>query len=379
VPAYKQETVLYSFGSGSDGARPQSNLTDVNGVLYGMTYYGGNGACPPADDGYTGCGTVYSVTTSGAESVLYRFAGGSDGAYPLSNLLYVNGVFYGTTPYGGNGGCFENTGCGTVFKITTSGAESVLYRFVGGSDGANPESGLTDVNGVLYGTTAGGGANGDGTVFTISTSGAESVLYSFAGGSDGAGPTGLTEVNGVLYGTTGGGGAGSSGTVYKITTSGAESVLHSFSFGKDGIIPVASLTNVNGVLYGTTASGGRHGYGTVYKITTSGTESVLADFGNGRDGSSPEAGLTYANGWLYGTTSRSYPKLCTYCGTVFKISPSGMDGGGILFIFGGGHGFPPQPDGGNPYAGVTYLKGKLYGTTASGGPTGGGVVYSLTL
>jgi uncharacterized repeat protein (TIGR03803 family) len=48
--------------------------------------------------GGTGCGTVFSLDPeTGAETVLYTFAGGTDGYYPGANLLDVNGVLYGTT------------------------------------------------------------------------------------------------------------------------------------------------------------------------------------------------------------------------------------------------------------------------------------------
>ena len=135
---------------------------------------------------------------SQTESVLHRFAGGSDGASPLAGLTNVGGTLYGTT--GGEG---DASDYGTVFKITTSGTESVLHRFAGGSDGASPYAGLTNVGGTLYGTTEGGGASDNGTVFRITTSGKEKVLYSFAGGNDGAYPqAGLTNVGGTLYGTT---------------------------------------------------------------------------------------------------------------------------------------------------------------------------------
>ena len=155
VPAQTQKTLLYSFASGSDGAGPQGNLIDVNGVLYGTTYFGGDA---------NNYGTVFKITASGAESVLHRFAD-SDGAFPEAGLTDVNGVLYGTTT---DGGAFNK---GSVFKVTTSGAEAVLHSFAGGSDGAFPKAGLTDVNGVLYGTTGGGDANDDGTVFKITTSG----------------------------------------------------------------------------------------------------------------------------------------------------------------------------------------------------------------
>ncbi len=300
------ETVLHTFVAGSDGAYPFAGLTEVNGVLYGTTAHGGT----------SGNGTVFAITTSGAESVLYSFAGGSDGANPYAGLTDANGVLYGTTEEGGT-----NDNNGTVFSITTSGAESVLYRFAGGSDGEQPYAPMINVNGVLYGTTTQGGGSGClgegcGTVFAITPSGAESVLHTFAG-SDGAEPyAGLTADSGVLYGTTEEGGASNNGTVFKITTSGTETVLHSFGAGNDGSSPLAGLTNVNGVLYGTTFAGGGSGDGTVFKITTSGVKSVLFSFA-GSNGRQPHAALTDVNDMLYGTT---FYGGANREGTVFSLS-----------------------------------------------------------
>jgi uncharacterized repeat protein (TIGR03803 family) len=117
------EGVIYSFGYGSDGANPDSSLINIGGTLYGTTYQGGGSGCV---GGY-GCGTVFAVTTSGTESMLYSFGGGSDGEYPDGALLDVGGTLYGTTVDGGGPGC-GGSGCGTVFAVTTSGAEGVLYR-----------------------------------------------------------------------------------------------------------------------------------------------------------------------------------------------------------------------------------------------------------
>jgi uncharacterized repeat protein (TIGR03803 family) len=98
---------LYRF-SGPDGAYPDVTLLNVNGTLYGTTFGGGTNSC----DNF-GCGTIFSITRSGHETVLYSFKGGPDGANPQSGLSYVNGTFYGTTPYEGGGG-----GGGTVYSIT---------------------------------------------------------------------------------------------------------------------------------------------------------------------------------------------------------------------------------------------------------------------
>ena len=158
-----------------------------------------------------------------------------------------------------------------------------LYSFQGGSgDGANPQAGLLDVEGTLYGTTESGGPNGYGTVFAIAPSGTETVLHYFGASSeDGTFPqAGLINVKGTLYGTTFQGGAHDLGTVFAITPSGTETVLYSF-MGKcngsctDAAYPLAGLLDVNGTLYGTTQEGGAGNYGTVFTITPSGTETVL--------------------------------------------------------------------------------------------------------
>jgi uncharacterized repeat protein (TIGR03803 family) len=322
--------VLHSFRDVPDGGRPTAGLIDVNGVLYGTTSSGGR----RGNDGFSG-GTVYSITTSGTEKVLYRFAGSSDGWDPEAGLVDLGGVLYGTTAQGGSArfGC-----CGTVYSITTSGSHKVLYCFAGGSDGAYPASALIDVAGTLYGTTVGGGHQGChngtcGTVYSITRSGTEKVLHRFGSGKDGSNPySGLTDVNGALYGTTvEGGGSGSCfsgggcGTVFRITTAGAEKVLHSFAGGSDGAEARASLIDVNGMLYGATVGGGVAAAGTVYRINTAGVEKVLYSFGGRSDGAYPLAGVTSLKGVLYGTTAAGGGAGCggpgRGCGTAFALSP----------------------------------------------------------
>jgi uncharacterized repeat protein (TIGR03803 family) len=259
------ETVLHSFSLGSgDGANPQAGLVNVKGALYGTTTFGGLNPCSGE-----GCGTIFSITTHGKETVLYGFNEQHDGEYPLASLINVKGTLYGTTYQGGAITC-SSQGCGTAFSITPSGAETVLHSFGGSGDGKYPDASLVNVNGALYGTTQTGGAKGRGTVFLITPSRKETVLHSFKGGSgDGEDPdAGLTNVNGKLYGTTSAGGTNNEGTVYTITTSGKETVLHSFKGGSgDGDAPWAGLINVNGTLYGTTKSGGANDDGTVFSLS----------------------------------------------------------------------------------------------------------------
>jgi uncharacterized repeat protein (TIGR03803 family) len=368
---------LYAFGrnGSSDGSSPASSLINVAGELYGTTTVGGG---TPCISGF-GCGTVFKVSTSGKESVLYRFKGASDGEGPEAGLTAMNGELYGTTTGGGEGttcNTFAGT-CGTVFKVSKSGKESVLYKFTGGADGAQPWGNLLAVNGKLYGTTIAGGANNYGTVFSLTTAGKVTVLHGFSNVADGAYPyAGLTSLNGKLYGTTYAGGTGAGyGTVFEISLSGQEHVIYSFlGDGMDGQAPQASLLAVNGKLYGTTVAGGTNNYGTVFEVTTSGQETVLYRFG-GTTEANPTAALIAGNGALYGTTFYGGPFICNTsqhigCGTVFKLSTSGK-----LSVL---HNFRGTSDGEYPQAGLVPVNGMLYGTTFSGGASGAGTVFKVS-
>src|SRR5271157_3857327 len=91
-----------------------------------------------------------------SETVLYSFTAGADGASPYAGLVRDReGNLYGTTTAGGgSSSCFG--GCGTVFKVSSSGSETVLYSFTG-AEGATPYGGLVqDAKGNLYGTTSSG-------------------------------------------------------------------------------------------------------------------------------------------------------------------------------------------------------------------------------
>jgi uncharacterized repeat protein (TIGR03803 family) len=149
------------------------------------------------------------------EKVLHSFTGGSDGAVPVNMILTdLNGVLYGVTEQGGGSGCLSGNGCGTFFKLSTSGAESVLYSFKGKPDGQNAKGGVVERSGVLYGTTQSGGKYGGGAFFKITTSGKETVLHSF-GNPGYYGPYArviYVAANDMFYGTTLDGGTGTCGT-----------------------------------------------------------------------------------------------------------------------------------------------------------------------
>ncbi|MGB8965014.1 MAG: choice-of-anchor tandem repeat GloVer-containing protein [Candidatus Cybelea sp.] len=348
--------LLYSFKSGTDAAQPEARLTQLNGTFYGTTTSGGGGY---------NWGTVFRVSPSGAEHVLYRFKAGKDGATPYGSLTELNGVFFGTTKYGGL------HGAGTIFKVSDSGEEHVVYSFKGGTDGQYPYGGLLALNGELFGTTtSGGGGSGWGVVFKVSPAGVEHVLHRFQAGSDGGTPfAGLTLLDGKLYGTTKYGGTPGSGTVFRLNPSGfGYRVLYSFEGGTDGQYPLARLLAFQGSLYGTTYQGGvSSGWGVVFKVGTTGVEHVLYRFRATNDGAHPQyAGVIGVNGTLYGTTSQGGTGGA---GTVFKVGPAG--GEHVVYSFKGGS------DGVYPFAGLTFLNGFLYGTTELGGASNLGTVFRL--
>jgi len=208
------------------------------------------------------------VDVTGKESVLYSFTGSPDGAYPYGWLVRDDlGNFYGTTFEGGD------SNYGTVFKLDTTGKESVLYSFTGSPDGAYPYAGLTlDASGNLYGTTnAGGGKTDEGVVFKVdSNTGAFRLLHTFAGWTNGSSPNAglIVDDSGTLYGTTTeGGDRDFNGTIFKLDTGGgAFTVL--FTFGVyAGCYPYAGLVRDSaGNLYGTTVGAGAYYNGVVFKL-----------------------------------------------------------------------------------------------------------------
>ncbi|HEX3666125.1 MAG TPA: choice-of-anchor tandem repeat GloVer-containing protein [Rhizomicrobium sp.] len=312
LTAKGKETVLYSFGDGSDGGIPYANpVLDGQGSLYGTASSGGDHSC--------NCGVVFKVDDSGQEVLLHTFTGGSDGATPYGGLAFdKRGNLYGTTNLGG-AGC----NCGTVFELSPDGTEKILHAFAGGNDGAYPyyDSGvLPDKRGSLYGVTyEGGGSCNCGTIYKIDSGGHETVLYAFAGGGDGAYPqsTLIADKSGNLYGTTKYGGASDAGSVFELATDNTETTLYSFS-GGDGANPQAGLViDKNNNLYGTTQAGGTANAGTVFKITPAGGELVLHAFTGGTDGDQPFAPLFPGRkNELYGTATGGGKNGF---GTVFQV------------------------------------------------------------
>jgi len=359
--------VYHNFGAIPDGQTPEAGLLrDHAENLLGTTEYGGE----------LEKGTVFEITSVGVESVLHSFGAGGDGVNPVAALAEdADGNLYGTTLYGGTGKC--TLGCGTVFKLTPAGEETVLHNFSAniGSDGNSPSAGvILDSAGNLYGTTQEGGwgscHGGCGIVYEVSSAGVEKVLWNFEGGTVGGWhPEGGLVMDGAgnLYGTTtfGGGGTGDGcGLVFKLSYNGTkwvESVIHRFlESASDGCEPVAALSlDSAGNLYGTTALGGTNNYGTVFKVTPAGKETLLVNF-DGTNGRLPQSALVQdAAGNFYGTTNFG-PDTSGCgglgCGTVFKITPAGVES--VYFAF-----QDSEEDGEHPLGVVLDAAGNLYGTT----------------
>jgi uncharacterized repeat protein (TIGR03803 family) len=373
-------TVLYSFtGNNDTGANPYAALIrDQAGNLYGTTLRSSSTIAN---------GTVFKLDAAGAPTILHIFGSRGDGTKPYAGLLRDNwGNLYGMTPYGEG----RKAANGVVYRIDTTGKETLLHRFTGGNDGGNPRGGLIrDDAGNLYGGTRLGGTHGCGVVFKIKNS-VGTVLYSFTGSevnNDGcslAGDLVRDEVSGNLYGTTSfGGNLPSCGTVFKLDTGGNETILHAFncSGATDGSEPQAGLIlDSVGYLYGTTMNSSPTGAGTVFKIDTAGSSySILYTFSGGADGGTPLGPVIVDNaGNLYGTTRYGGNLSCNAplgCGVVFKLDSKGSETVLHAFSFGADGALP---SGGLARDGV----GNLYGTAPRGGstacPSGCGVVFKIT-
>jgi uncharacterized repeat protein (TIGR03803 family) len=407
------ENILYHMGQTSDGATPANTplLFDASGAMYGITQAGGAYACLSVE--FPGCGIVFKLTPSGhkwTRTILYNFSGGSDGRTPTSLVRDGNGALYGTTSQGGA------ADDGTVFQLTPPGpkggawTETVLYRFAGGSDGKYPNFLAIGPDGALYGTTSGGGMSspaqctiygpqgGCGTVFQLTPPAVaggtwtKTTIYKFSGGTDGLFPESLAFWNGTLYGTTNGesntAGADTNGTVFQLTppasgTSWTQTILYYFEGGDAGRAPAGGLLfDANGAVYGSAYGGpgcrANYGCGLVFSLTPPAVaggawaETVLYTFKGHAKGYAPVS-LAFKNGTLVGAAAGggSYVVCQDGCGTLFQLSPK--TGGSwtmtILHTFTGDDGAYPQ--------GLALHGGKLYGT-ASAGRTDYGTVFQLT-
>jgi uncharacterized repeat protein (TIGR03803 family) len=309
---------------------------------------------------------VYTLTPAGKMTVLHSFIF-DDGAHPSSGLtLGTDGSLYGTG---------SDSGYGTVFKITTSGAFKVLHSFNGGTEGSLPKAPpIEGTDGNFYGTTlyGKGGHSGSGMVYKMTPKGKLTSLYQFDF-THGGGPIGLIQgTDGNFYGTTEVGGSGKLGVVFKITSKGKLTVLYNFD-GPHGSEPIGPIIQASdGNFYGTTYRGGTNNIGVVYKMTPTGALTVLHNFNVGD--AFPFAGLVQAtDGNFYGAASRG---TASGHGQLFQITPEGKYT--VLHNF-GQHGYAA---GAFPNVSLfQHTNGTFYSDTYGGGDpachAGCGVLYSL--
>jgi uncharacterized repeat protein (TIGR03803 family) len=332
------ESTLHSFNA----ANPVGTVTvDSSGNLYGAL--GWTGACQPGKTAVE-CGLIFKLNSSGKETVIHRFSALPNGAEPVAPLtLDAAGNLYGVTTNGGHTSSTFAYGLGVVFKITPQGKFSILHRFTaGGLEGAQPAGPLTvDAAGNLYGTTTKGGN------------------------------TGLCN--------------GGCGVVFKVTAKGAFSVLHAFS-QTDGEYPTGNvIVDTLGKIYGTTVYGGpvqgpiNSSYGVLFELSPAGEETVLYTFlgdGESCDGCYPAYSVRDLAGNFYGSGSTQSPDFDG--GVLYEINTSESENFSYYFCPGASG---LCPNGAIPSGQIVESEGLLYGTTAEGGGSGGngqGTVYQLS-
>jgi uncharacterized repeat protein (TIGR03803 family) len=380
--------IIHNFTGGKDGGIPYAGLIiDQNGNLYGTAFLGGRGTCPPQNIGCGTVFEMTPSASAWTFKTIYAFLGNNDGSGPYAPVAFgPDGSLYGTTNQGGDQSCAS--GCGVIFRVkpptkacqSCAWTESVLYRFEGGADGFYPLSNVSsDKASNLYGTTEQGGAGnygGAGTVWELSPSNrgwTKSIIYNF--GNQGGPYSGVTlGHDGNIYGTTylsndfyGG--------IYELLRSGnswTEKSLYSFEGGKHGGDPTQLIFGKSGELIGATAFGGQKGGGTAYSFSSSKGRwnlTTLYDFPN--SGVGPWAQLTMdAAGNLYGTTIGDTE---SFCGTAFKLTHSSSGWKETVR-----HRFTGNNDGCDPYSTLVFdSHGNLYGTTSQGGTFNYGVVFEI--
>lgn len=303
-------------------------------------------------------------------TVLYRFKGANDGAFPFSRLVLDGaGNLYGTAF---KRGAYN---FGTIFKLDPGGKFSLLHTFTG-LDGLWPYGDLfLDKKGNLFGTTSDGGVHeggncrhGCGTLFKLEPSGKYHILHVFNGDSGGGEPSGklIRDQDGSFYGVTYLGGArpcgylqAGCGVIFKIDHTGNETVLYTFGAPADGGSASDLIRDASGNIYGTTGRGGNFGWGSVFKLDPFGTWNTLYSFTGGTDGNEPGWGGVIRDGAgnLFGTTQFGGDPTCEAylngCGVLFQVDPVGTET--VLYTFTGdesqGDPFGPliRDSGGNLY------------------------------
>lgn len=373
----QQLNQLSSFGfTNLSAANPCGALIEgSDGLLYGTSSAGGS----------AGQGTVFRIAKDGSGFAILKAFGASpvEGSRPVAALLQASdGALYGTTEEGGQ------LGMGTLFRVSTDGSGFATLKSFSGADGAYPECRLLEASdGLLYGSTSGGGTNDYGTVFRIGKDGLGFESLVFFGGTNGANPEGglIEASDGLLYGTTysavfPGNFSTNGSTVFHLDKDGGNfGVLKTMTYAPastsrqtNGWAPESRLVEgTNGLLYGTVSLGGVSNSGAIFQIGKDGSQySVLYQFAPymtvSTNGRTPIGGLLLAgDGMLYGTTSDGGTNGN---GTVFRIRQDGSNYSALATLTGAQ----------SPMAGLLQgSDGALYGTAQLGGDAGDGAVFKI--
>jgi uncharacterized repeat protein (TIGR03803 family) len=343
-------TDLYSFTATGPYTFNSGRLAQGrDGNFYGESQDGGTN------------GTVFKISPSGtAPTVIHKFDG-TDGAMETGGMtLGADGDLYGDTSEGGGSG-----GKGVTFKITPTGAETVLHKFTGSSNGASPSGALVPgTDGDYYGATSSDPA----IVYKVSSAGNFTLLQTLTAAQGYQGGQLIQATDGSFYGGMKMGGSGD-GTAFKVTPEGVVTVLHKFD-GTRGSDPAAGMVEVgSGAFIGTAANGGTNSDGVIYSLTPAGSFAVIRDMDGPTDGSLPGGLTAGSDGNLYGTSANGGGSA--NCGTIFKVTPSKQFS--VVYAFDETHGCHPEG----------YLTqgtdGKFYGMTNAGGAHDKGVFFSLDM
>ncbi|MBD0259718.1 MAG: T9SS type A sorting domain-containing protein, partial [Cytophagales bacterium] len=357
---------------------PLSELVQgTNGVFYGVATDGGN----------FDRGGIFRINANGTGYNVLRQFDRVDGENPLGGLIQgSDGALYGMTQGGGS------TGNGTIYKLNGDGTGFVTLKHFTAGDGRFPENRLMQgKDGTLYGLTTFGGASNNGVIFKVNPNGSGYQVLRSLGGSDGRNPRGglVQDANGVLYGTTSGGGNNNAGTLFKINPSGTGFGVLRHLGGSDGANPFAGLSlGSNGTLYGMTANGGTYDGGTLFRINASGTGfTVLRHFNPATYGAHPEGTVLVisaaqpvagtfrvnAGGNAFATAdARSFAADAYFAGgVVSRATTLGIAGTGDDYLYQTGrHGASFSynfPTGNGSFDVVLHFAETYWGNTAPGG------------
>jgi len=367
--------VLYSFTGAADGSWPSPMVSD--GVsLYGTTQRGANAGCAISQ----GCGAIFKFDpTSGSETTLYDFTGGTDGGTPAGYAggppILVGGVLYGTTNFGGATCTFPNGYCGTVYAFNLSSGILTTLQSFGAGNGGNgyAPNNVIYANGMLFGSLGQVNINDpvtdSGGLFEMQPGGSGfTLLYTFPRNSEGSSGEPLLQFaqDGLIYGVEPGGGSQGYGLIFTIdTATGAVAILHTFSSSEPDV--PEGLAAGNGGIYGTTASG----TGSIFQLNpTDGTITTL--YATPTPNVDPSVQLSIDGAQLFSGASGGCAKPRNCGGTVFDFDLTSNTYSTLATFKSKGD----YMDGQYP-SGLLYQKRTLYGSTDFGGAQGKGVLFSV--